>query len=54
MAGMGQENVLTGLIKPGVVRFVTHRDVDDAAVSQAMTAAMVPEGGNRGIGSRVT
>ena len=39
VAGMGQENVLTGLIKPGVVRFVTHRDVDDAAVSQAVTAA---------------
>jgi threonine aldolase len=36
---MREQDVLVNLIKPGVVRFVTHRDVGDAAVDQALAAA---------------
>lgn len=39
VADMAKEGVLVGVIKPGVVRFVTHRDIDDAAVAQALGAA---------------
>ena len=36
---MREQDVLVSLIRPGVVRFVTHRDVGGAAVAQALSAA---------------
>ena len=36
---MREQDVLVSLIRPGVVRFVTHRDVGEAAVAPALTAA---------------
>ena len=32
------EGVRAGTIAPGIVRFVTHHDVDDAGIEQAMGA----------------
>ena len=38
---MREQDVLVSLIKPGVVRFVTHRDVGDAAVDQRLWPQLV-------------
>lgn len=35
---LGSEGVLTGTIAPGVVRLVTHHDVDDAGIGRALKA----------------
>ena len=35
---LAQEGVLAGPIAPGVVRLVTHHDVDDAGIARALTA----------------
>ncbi len=39
VAGLDAAGVRVGLIKPGVLRFVTHRDVDDADVDRVLAVA---------------
>ena len=38
LAGLRAEGILAGTIAPGTVRFVTHHDVDDEGIEQALTA----------------
>ena len=38
LAQLRSEGVLAGTIAPGVVRLVTHHDVDDPALERALTA----------------
>ena len=38
IAHLGGEGVLAGTVAPGVMRFVTHPDVDDAGIEQALKA----------------
>lgn len=38
LGGLRREGILAGLIGPGVVRFVTHRDVDRAGIERAVSA----------------
>jgi threonine aldolase len=48
LAHLQDHGVLAGPIAPGTVRFVTHRDVDDAGLDRAIRAlADAPDGGGR-------
>jgi threonine aldolase len=47
LAHLADHDVLAGTIAPNTVRFVTHRDIDDAALEQVAVALRhAPDGGN--------